>query len=73
MDNQAALGEKEAIGLCFEGGVNHLLLQLGTQLRQLVHILPVVGALRHAEWEVEFELREDFPVEEVFLDQRQVL
>ena len=52
--------------------VYHLLLTLLTELRELVNILPLVGAIRHAEGEVEFELGKDFSAEEVFLDQSQV-
>ena len=72
MNDESSFGEEEAIGVCLVGGINHFLLQLWAQLGQLVNILPLVGALRHAEWEIEFELGEDLSAEEVLFDQGQV-
>ena len=72
MNDESSFGEEEAIGVCLVGCINHLLLQLWAQLGQLVNILPLVGALRHAEWEIEFELGEDLSAEEVLFDQGQV-
>ena len=72
VNDESSLGEEEAVGVCLVGRVYHFLLQLGAQLRQLVDVLPLVGALGHAEGEVEFELRQDLPAEEVLFDQRQV-
>ena len=73
MDNELALGEEEGVGLGLEGRVNHFLLLLLAEHGQLVHVLPVVGRVRHAEGEVEFELRQDLSAEEVLLNQRQLL
>ena len=72
MNDESSFGEEEAIGVCLVGCINHFLLQLWAQLGQLVNILPLVGALRHAEWEIEFELGEDLSAEEVLFDQGQV-
>ena len=72
MNNQSSFGEEEAIGVCLVGCINHFLLQLWAQLGQLVNILPLIGALRHAEWEIEFELGQDLSAEEVLFDQGQV-
>ena len=72
MDNEATFGEEEAIGLCLEGRVNHFLLLLLAEFWQLVHVLPLVGAFRHAEREVELKLRQDLSAEEVLFDQCQV-
>ena len=72
MNDESSFGEEEAIRVCLVGCINHFLLQLWAQLGQLVNILPLVGALRHAEWEIEFELGEDLSAEEVLFDQGQV-
>ena len=72
MNDESSFREEEAIGVCLVGCINHFLLQLWAQLGQLVNILPLVGALRHAEWEIEFELGEDLSAEEVLFDQGQV-
>lgn len=69
VDNEATLGEEEAIGLCLEGRVNHLLLLLLTEFGQLVHILPLVCGFGNAEGEVEFELRQDLSAEEMLFNQ----
>ena len=73
VDDEPALGEEEAVGLCLEGRVNHFLLLLLAECRQLVHVLPLVRGLRNAEGEVEFELRQDLPAEEMLFDQSQLL
>ena len=69
VDNEATLGEEEAIGLCLEGRVNHFLLLLLTEFGQLVHILPLVCGFWNAEGEVEFELRQDLSAEEMLFNQ----
>ena len=56
VNDESSLGEEEAVGVCLVGRVYHFLLQLRAQLRQLVHVLPLVGALGNAEREIEFEL-----------------
>ena len=73
MDNEPALGEEEAIGLCLEGRINHFLLLLLTEFWQLVHVLPLVCGFRNAEGEIEFELRQDLSTEEMLLDQSHLL
>lgn len=73
MDNETPLGEEEAIGLCLEGRVDHLLLLLLGEFGQFVYILPLVCGFWHAEGEVEFELRQDLSAEEMLLDQSQLL
>lgn len=73
MNNETTLGEEEAIGLGLEGRVDHLLLLLLGELRQFVHILPLVCGFWNAEGEVEFELRQDLSAEEMLLDQSQLL
>ena len=72
MNDESSFGEEEAIRVCLVGCINHFLLEFWAQLGQLVNILPLVGALRHAEWEIEFELGEDLSAEEVLFDQGQV-
>lgn len=56
MHNKLALGEEEAIRLRLVRCIHHLLLLLLAQLGQLVHILPLIRALRHTEWEAELKL-----------------
>ena len=72
MNDESSFGEEEAIRVCLVGCINHFLLEFWAQLGQLVNILPLIGALRHAEWEIEFELGEDLSAEEVLFDQGQV-
>ena len=73
VDDEPALGEEEAIGLCLVGRVNHFLLLLLTEFWQLVYVLPLVCGFRNAEGEVEFELRQDLSAEEMLFDQSQLL
>ena len=73
MNNETTLGEEEAVGLCLEGCVDHLLLLLLGEFRQFVYILPLVCGFWNAEGEVEFELRQDLSAEEMLLDQSQLL
>ena len=69
MDDEATLSEEEAIRLHLVRRINHCLLSLLTELRQLIRVAPCISALRHAEGEVKFELRQDLSAEKVFLDQ----
>ena len=72
MDNEFAFGEEKAIRVGLKRRIDHLLLLLFTELGQLVNILPSVGALGHTEGEVELELGEHLPAEEVLFDKGQV-
>ena len=68
VDNEPALGEEEAIRLGFEGCVDHFLLLFFAEVWQFINVLPSVDTVRHTEWEVEFELREDLSAEEMLFD-----
>ena len=73
MDNEPALGEEEAIRLCLKGCVDHFLLLFFGQVWQFINVLPSINAVRHAEWEVEFELGEYLTAEEMLFDKSQLL
>ena len=73
MNNQFALGKEKAIWLRLEGRVNHLFLHLWTENGQIVHILPLICAVGHAEGELELELFQDLSTEKVLLYEHQVL
>ena len=73
MDNEPALGEEEAIRLCLKGCVDHFLLLFFGQVWQFINVLPSIDTVRHAEWEVEFELGEYLTAEEMLFDKSQLL
>ena len=66
--NQFTFSKEKAVRLRFVWSVNHFLLLLCTQLRELVDILPLICTVRNAEGEVKFVLIKYFSAEEVFFN-----